>query len=243
MKLDITSLNKTLGNHKALKDVNVNIPDFKVLVLIGNSGGGKSTLLKIIGGLENPDSGSIYLDDVPIVYTEKELLIHRRKLGMVFQSWNLFPHLTAIDNITLPLYRVHGMKLEEAKVVGHELLKRFSMEKHAYKKPYELSGGQCQRVAIVRAMAARPKLLLLDEPTSALDPLMAAEVFDLIVELKNEGCNLVIVTHQLAFAEKIADWILFLSEGKVLASEKTEVMFKGQTSPIIKNYLDKVRYY
>ena len=243
MKLDVTSLNKTLGNHKALKDLNVNIPDFKVLVLIGNSGGGKSTLLKLIGGLENPDSGSIFLNDVPIVYTEKELLIHRRKLGMVFQSWNLFPHLTAIDNITLPLNRVHGMELEEAKIVGYELLKRFSMEKHAYKKPYELSGGQCQRVAIVRAMAARPKMLLLDEPTSALDPLMASEVFDLIVELKNEGCNLVIVTHQLAFAEKIADWILFLSEGKVLASEKTETMFKAQTSPVIQNYLDKVRYY
>ncbi len=243
MKLDIRNLCKTLGSQKALKDVNVNIPDYKVLVLIGNSGGGKSTLLKLIGGLENPDSGSIYLDDVPIVYTEKELLAHRRKLGMVFQSWNLFPHLTAIDNITLPLHRVHGMELEEAEVLGHELLKRFSMDKHAFKKPYELSGGQCQRVAIVRAMAARPKMLLLDEPTSALDPLMAAEVFDLIVELKNEGCNLVIVTHQLTFAERIADWILFLSEGKILASEKTETMFKADISPAIRNYLDKVRYY
>ncbi len=243
MKLEITHLCKSFGKQGALQNVNVFIPDYKVLALIGHSGGGKSTLLKLIGGLEHPDSGSILLDEAPIVFNEKELLAHRRKLGMVFQSWNLFPHLTAIENITLPLYRVHGLAWEEANTVGHELLKRFSMEKHAFKKPYELSGGQCQRVAIVRAMAAHPKILLLDEPTSALDPLMAAEVFDLIVELKNEGCTLIIVTHQLSFAEKIADWALFLSEGKVLASEKIEEMFRSQSIPVIQNYFDKVRHY
>lgn len=243
MNLEIDNLCKSFGKQSALEHATVSIPEYKVLVLIGHSGGGKSTLLKLIGGLEYPDQGSIILDGSPIVFKEKELLAHRRNLGMVFQSWNLFPHLTAIENITLPLYRVHGMKLKEAEALGYELLKRFSMQKHAFKKPYELSGGQCQRVAIIRAMAPRPKLLLLDEPTSALDPLMAAEVFDLIVELKNEGCNLIIVTHQLSFAEKIADWALFLSEGKILASDATDKMFKSQNSPVIQNYLDKVRYY
>lgn len=243
MKLEILDLCKSFDKQGALSHLYVSVPAYKVLALIGPSGGGKSTLLKLIAGLDFPDQGSILLDAVPIPRDEKNLLAHRRQLGIVFQAWNLFPHLTAIQNITLPLHHVHGYALDESIALGNELLTRFSMHKHAQKKPSELSGGQCQRVAIIRAMAARPKLLLLDEPTSALDPLMAAEVFDLIVELKDEGCTLIIATHHLSFAEKISDWTLFLSEGQMLASQNSAEMFKSQTSPFIQNYLQKVRFY
>jgi len=243
MKLNFCDLSKSFGSLEGLKNVNLEIPAFQTLTLIGPSGGGKSTLLKLIGGLEYPDEGTIALDDKKIVYDEYSLRQHRRQLGMVFQSWNLFPHLTALENITLPLYRVHGYSQDEANVAGMELLKRFEMGQHAHKKPYELSGGQCQRVAIIRAIAAKPKLLLLDEPTSALDPMMTAEVLDLILEQKKAGTNLILVTHHLSFARKIADWVLFIAEGNIIANGSIDQVFEEQESPYIKHYLDKVLNY
>lgn len=237
MKLELKELRKFFGSQKAIGPLNLLIPDSKTLVLIGPSGSGKSTLLRLISGLQYPDSGQILIDDVPIVYKRKELLAYRRKLGIVFQSWNLFPHLTALENIVLPLYRVHGFSNEEAEKRALELLNRFQMEKHAYKKPYALSGGQVQRIALIRALAPRPKMLLLDEPTSQLDPLMTAEVLELVLELKKEGQDLILATHHLQFAKKIADTLLFLADGKILESGSATHVIEHPSSSLAKKYM------
>jgi polar amino acid transport system ATP-binding protein len=243
MKLSVRNLDKSFGTLGGLKKLNFDIPSFQTLTLIGPSGGGKSTLLKLIAGLVYPDQGTIALDGKEILFDETSLREHRLQLGVVFQSWNLFPHLTALENITLPLYRVHGYSKENANDSGMDLLKRFELGEHADKKPYELSGGQCQRVAIIRAIATKPKLLLLDEPTSALDPLMTSEVLDLVLEQKRAGTNLILVTHHLSFARKIADWVLFIAEGNVIANGAIQEVFDHPSSPFISHYLDKVLNY
>jgi polar amino acid transport system ATP-binding protein len=199
MKLEITHLNRSMGSHPTLIDINY-CAEFNVLGIVGPSGGGKSTLLKVIGGLLIPDAGTVSLGGQKIPFDDsKQLMHHRRSLGIVFQSWNLFPHLSALENIVLPLCRVHGYPIARAEEEGEKLLKRFDLLSHSGKKPHELSGGQCQRVAIIRAVARKPALLLLDEPTSALDPLMTSEVLDLIFELKKEGICFILVSHHLSF--------------------------------------------
>ena len=159
MKIEVKDLIKCYGTQKAIDVKTLNVPVCQTLVLIGPSGGGKSTLLRLLAGLEVPDQGEISLNDHPIIYREIELREYRKRLGIVFQSWNLFPHLTALENIILPLYRVHGLSLEESRSRSMELLKRFELEKHAYKKPGMLSGGQVQRIALIRAVAIQPKML------------------------------------------------------------------------------------
>lgn len=243
MKLEIRSLSKKFGKHQAIAPLDLDLPVCQTLAIIGPSGGGKSTLLRLIAGLEYPDEGWISLDGKKIVFEESELREHRRHLGIVFQSWNLFPHLTVLENIALPLYRVHGLSCEEAEARSFELLRRFELDTHAEAKPYELSGGQSQRVALIRAVAIQPKILMLDEPTSALDPLMTAEVLDLIVELKREGRDLIFVTHHLNFARKIADWVLFIAEGKIVESGMTEQVITGSKSPLVKRYMEKILTY
>ncbi len=243
MKLELNNLTVTYGSHVAILPFHVVVPECQMLVLIGPSGGGKSTLLKLIGGLEYPESGVLTIDDEPIVFEEKALIAHRRRLGIVFQSWNLFPHLTALENIVLPLHRVKGMSLSEAEHVSMELLRRFELDKHAHKKPFELSGGQSQRVALIRAVAGQPKLLLLDEPTSALDPLMTAEVLELILELKKEGRNLILTTHHLTFAKRVADRVLFLAEGKVLEQGMPQEVFDDPKSELAKNFMTTILSY
>ena len=163
MKLEIANLNKSINDHSILIDINYS-KEFQVLGVIGPSGGGKSTFLRVIAGLLEPDNGTISLNGKRIPFDDpKALILHRRSLGIVFQSWNLFPHLSALDNIVIPLFRVHGYTQEQAQDEGRKLLNRFGLLAHAGKKPYELSGGQCQRVAIIRAVARKPALLLLDE--------------------------------------------------------------------------------
>lgn len=243
MNLEIENLKKYFGKQQSIDIDYLFVKDTKTLVLIGPSGGGKSTLLKLIAGLHIPDSGSIAVDNQKILYEEKKLIEYRRKIGVVFQSWNLFPHLTALENIVLPLQHVQGKSKEEAIATSLKLLKQFDLDKHADKKPYALSGGQVQRVALIRAIAIQPTLLLLDEPTSALDPLMTSEVLDLILELKNEKRDLILVTHQLQFAKRIADRILFISEGHVLENGTSEEVFDNPSSPQAKNYMSKVLTY
>jgi polar amino acid transport system ATP-binding protein len=242
MKLEINDLIKKYGNQQAIavKDLNV---DCNTLVFLGPSGSGKSTLLRLIAGLCYPDSGTIFIDGRQIIFEEKELLKYRRTLGVVFQSWNLFPHLTALENIILPLHYVHSLSKEEATAISVDLLKRFDLEKHAHKKPYALSGGQAQRVALIRAIAVKPNLLLFDEPTSALDPLMSAEVLELIFELKNENQNLILVTHHLQFAKRIADQVLFISQGIVIENGSVEEVFEHPKSEQAKEYMAKVLAY
>src|SRR6266481_7937040 len=216
MKLRATDLCKSFGRQNVLRDVNLNLEQVHTLALIGPSGGGKSTLLRIVAGLENPDSGRLYLNDREIIYRERELMAHRRTVGTVFQAFNLFPHLTALQNITLPLEKVHQCKPLEARQVAEEILERFQLSEHCHKPPAQLSGGQRQRVAIARAISIKPKLLLFDEPTSALDPEMTAEVLEVIEELREEGRDFVLVTHQMGFAKRVADQVALLSGGKIV---------------------------
>lgn len=243
MRLEIKGLTKLFGLQQAIVELDLELPDCQTLVLIGPSGSGKSTLLRLMAGLDYPDSGTIKLNDREVVFEEKALIEHRRTLGIVFQSWNLFPHLTALENIVLPLYRVHGISKEEAEVRSMELLRRFDLVKHAHKKPFELSGGQVQRVALIRAIAGQPKMLMLDEPTSALDPLMTAEVLELISELKKEGRDLIFVTHHLSFAKKIADQVLFIAEGKILEKGSVCDVFERPHSALVKQYMATVLAY
>ncbi len=240
MKLDLRSLTRRYGDHRVLDDLSWQA-EGHALVLIGPSGGGKSTLLRVLAGLEHPESGSVALDGETLAFTEDALLRHRRRVGVVFQAFNLFPHLTALQNITLPLTRVHGLGEEEACARAHDHLRRFHLEVHAHKRPAQLSGGMRQRVAILRAVAIRPRLLLFDEPTSALDPEMTAEVLDMIAELRAEGRDLVLVTHHLAFARTVADQAAFLAEGKIV--EHGPDIFSDPQSEPCRRFLARVLRY
>jgi polar amino acid transport system ATP-binding protein len=243
MKLEINQLCKTIGRHQILSEMTASI-GFDILGVIGPSGSGKSTLLRVIAGLVPPDRGTIALNAETIPFDKpQQLLQHRRSLGIVFQSWNLFPHLSALENIVLPLFRVHGYTLEQAREEGRTLLSRFGLLPHASKRPHELSGGQCQRVAILRAVASRPFLLLLDEPTSALDPLMTSEVLDLIVELKKERIACIFVSHHINFLKTVADQIAFIDRGHWLESGKTEELLRHPKDPAVQEYVSKVMKY
>lgn len=243
MKLEIHGVTKTFGTQRAIASINLVIPSWETLALIGPSGGGKSTLLKLMAGLLVPDAGTIAFNDKPIIYEERALQEHRKRIGIVFQSWNLFPHLTALENICLPLHRVHGLSQQEAESRSLELLSRFELDKHAHKKPHALSGGQAQRVAIIRAVAIQPKMLMFDEPTSALDPLMTAEVLDLILELKKEGRNIIFVTHHLNFAKQIADWMLFFADGQAVESGTVDQVLNHPQTHLTNQYMAKVLAY
>ncbi len=186
MQLSVQNLSKSFGTHRVLQDISIDLPKVQGLVLIGPSGGGKSTLLRVLAGLEYPDAGcgGVTFNGRRIDYADDDALVkHRRSVGTVFQAYNLFPHLTALQNVTLPLVQVHGHAPAAADAIAMEALQRFQLEAHARKKPAELSGGQRQRVAIARAIAIKPSLLFFDEPTSALDPEMTGEVLEVIEEL------------------------------------------------------------
>ncbi len=243
MRLKATDLDKSFGQQVVLKDVNLDLDQVRTLALIGPSGGGKSTLLRIVAGLENPDSGRLYLNDREIIYRERELMVHRRTVGTVFQAYNLFPHLTALQNITLALEKVHQYKPAEAHQVAEAILERFGLSEHGHKPPAQLSGGQRQRVAIARAISIKPKLLLFDEPTSALDPEMTAEVLELIEELREEGRDLVLVTHQMGFAHRVADQIALLSGGQIIECGPPDQVLDNPKSEITRKFLAKILKY
>jgi polar amino acid transport system ATP-binding protein len=243
MKLKATDLCKSFGRQIVLRNVNLNLEQVHALAFIGPSGGGKSTLLRILAGLEKPDSGRLDLNDREVIYREKELMAHRRSIGTVFQAFNLFPHLTALQNITLPLEKVHRYKPPEARRVAEEILERFQLSEHCDKPPAQLSGGQRQRVAIARAISIKPKLLLFDEPTSALDPEMTAEVLEVIEELRKEGQDLVLVTHQMGFAHRIADQIALLSGGQIMECGPPSQVLDNPVSEITRQFLAKILKY
>jgi polar amino acid transport system ATP-binding protein len=243
MKLKATNLSKSFGNQTVLRRVTLELEKVHTLALIGPSGGGKSTLLRIIAGLEKPDEGQLYVDEKQIIFREKELMAHRRSIGTVFQAYNLFPHLTALENITLPLEKVHHYSSGEARRMATEILERFQLSEHSQKPPAQLSGGQRQRVAIARAVSIKPKLLLFDEPTSALDPEMTAEVLELIEELREEGRDLMIVTHQMGFAHRIADQIALLSGGEIAESGPPSQVLEKPRSEVTQKFLAKILKY
>src|ERR1700751_3802757 len=243
MRLNVTNVSKSFLSQTVLRRVNLELEKVHTLALIGPSGGGKSTLLRIIAGLEKPDEGRIFLDDKQIIYREKELMSHRRSVGTVFQAYNLFPHLTALQNITLPLEKVHHYGPGEARRLATEILERFQLSEHSHKPPAQLSGGQRQRVAIARAVSIKPKVLLFDEPTSALDPEMTAEVLQLIEELREEGRDIMIVTHEMGFAHQIADQIALLSGGQIAELGPPSQVLQEPRSEITRQFLAKILKY
>lgn len=243
MKLEVQSLCKSFGDQAVLRDVQISLEKVHTLALIGPSGGGKSTLLRVIAGLERPDSGRVVLDDEEIIFRERELHEHRKTVGTVFQSFNLFPHLSALINITLPLEKVHGHSKVEARRIAEEILVRFQLMEHATKQPAQLSGGQRQRIAIARAISIRPKLLLFDEPTSALDPEMTAEVLEVIEELRQEGRDFVLVTHQMGFAKRVADQVALLSGGKIVEYGPPARILDNPQSETGRQFLAKILKY
>lgn len=240
MKLRLENLHKSFGNHKVLTDITVELDNFNSLVLIGPSGGGKTTLLRILAGLEKPEQGRVYINNKEILYDEKSLQGYRKNIGMVYQAYNLFPHLTALQNITLPLTKVHGVESKVAKEQAMELLNRFNLSDHANKKPIALSGGQQQRIAICRAVGIKPDYLLLDEPTSALDPEFTSEVLDLIYELRSEGMKLILVTHEMGFAKEAADRVMFIEDEGIVQQGTAKEVLQNSQDIRIKQFLDKV---
>jgi polar amino acid transport system ATP-binding protein len=243
LKLKLSNLSKRFGVHPALENISLEVSDVHSLVLIGPSGGGKTTLLRILAGLENPDAGEVEVNGERMHFDEPALLRYRRTVGVVFQAFNLFPHLTALENITLPLEKVHRHSTADAIDSGMALLRRFQLDTHALKKPAALSGGQRQRVAIARAIAIKPRVVLFDEPTSALDPEMTAEVLDMIEQLRKQGTDLILVTHEMGFARIAADRVAFLSSGRILEFGETKSVFDQPATEECRRFLGTVLKY
>lgn len=243
MKLKVAGLGKTFAEHSVLNAVEVSFENIHSLAFIGPSGGGKSTLLRILAGLEYPTAGTVEINGQLLTHSENELQGYRKTVGTVFQAFNLFPHLTALENITLPLEKVHCLSPAAAKTTAMDFLVRFQLEKHAKKRPAELSGGQRQRVAIARAISIKPKLLFFDEPTSALDPEMTAEVLEMIEELRDEGRDFILVTHEMGFARKVADQVAFLADGRIVECNEAEALFSHPQSPQLQQFLGRILKY
>ncbi|HAL71657.1 MAG TPA: glutamine ABC transporter ATP-binding protein [Verrucomicrobiales bacterium] len=244
MKLEARAVVKRYGAFAALDGASFQTgDDAKVVALLGPSGGGKSTLLRVLGGLLVPEEGTVLVNGQELPHDEEGTLQVLRQNGFVFQGYNLFPHLTALQNVTLPLTAVHGQTPEAARQRAIELLTRLGLASHLHKRPAELSGGQQQRAAIARALASRPRLLLLDEPTSALDPVMTGEVLDVIRELAQEGQQIVLATHEISFARLVADWVVFLANGQVVESCPAAKFFDDPTSSYAKEYLTALTKY
>lgn len=243
MKLKLDRVSKRFNGHLVLDTVSLDLERVHALVLIGPSGGGKSTLLRILAGLEIPDDGGVEIDGDRVSYEEPALLQHRRGIGTVFQAYNLFPHLSALKNITLPLEKVHRHSASTAIEMAMQILVRLRLETHAHKRPAELSGGQRQRIAIARAIAIKPRLLLFDEPTSALDPEMTAEVLDLIKELGEEGRDFILVTHEMGFARSVADHVAFLADGRIAEAGRVEQVLDRPRTAQCQDFLARVLKY
>ncbi len=240
--ITIEKVNKHFGPHHVLRDVSTHFTAGQVSAILGASGSGKSTLLRMLNRLERHDSGRIVVDGIEVDDDLKHLDALRRELGMVFQQFNLFPHLSVLDNVSLAQRRVRKTPRGEANQRTMELLTRVGMEEHAHKYPFALSGGQQQRVAIARALAMNPKVMLFDEPTSALDPEMVKEVLDVIKKLAQSGMTMIIVTHEMGFAREVADRILFLDQGQVAQDAPPEIFFGAQESARVRAFLGQVSH-
>lgn len=243
MQLEISNVIKSFAGVKVLDGVDLSMPRGHSLVLIGPSGGGKSTLLRVLGGLLSPDSGAIEIDGSRLVFEKAALERHRKTVGTVFQAFNLFPHLSAMENIALPLERVHRLNRSDAVELTRDVLARFRLLEHGTKRPAALSGGQRQRVAIARAVAMRPRLLLLDEPTSSLDPEMTSEVLDLIRELRDEGRDFILATHEMGFARTVADHVALVTSGRIAEARAGTELFDAPASDVSRRFLSKILKY
>ncbi len=243
MKLEVKDLSKRYGKTLAADGLSLSVAAARVLVLIGPSGGGKSTLLRLLGGLEIADAGSVVMNDHPLNSDVTALQAYRRRNGFLFQQFNLFPHLTARRNIVLPLEKVHGHAAPRAQEIATQALDRFGLLDHADKLPAQLSGGQQQRVGIARAVAHQPEVLFLDEPTSALDPEMTAEVLELIQELAEAGQDIILSTHEMGFARAVADQVAFVAAGKIEEIAPPSELFGAPKSAWCQRFLSRVMRY
>jgi polar amino acid transport system ATP-binding protein len=238
--LEIIDLRKSFGETLVLHDVNLTVPEHTATVLIGASGSGKSTLLRCINLLEPIDDGLILLDGQEISEPAINVDVIRRKLGIVFQSFNLFPHMTIRENITLAPIKVQGKSRDEANDLAEGLLKRFDLLEKADEYPDRLSGGQQQRAAIIRSIAVNPRLLLLDEVTSALDPVLVNEVLSIVRDLKSDGMTMVLATHEMGFATQVADQVCFLESGLILERGTPEQVLKTPSHEKTREFLKRV---
>ncbi len=238
--LEIQGVTKAYGERAVLRGIDLAVPEHAAVALIGASGSGKSTLLRCIDLLEEIDDGDILLDGAVITDPSVEPVPVRRRLGMVFQAFNLFPHLSALENVVLAPVRAHGMARAEAEQRARELLARFGLAGREDEHPDRLSGGQQQRVAIARALATRPRALLLDEVTSALDPELVGEVLKIIRELKEEGMTMLVATHEMAFARDVADEVCFLHDGLIVERGEPERIFTAPEQPETQRFLRRL---
>ena len=238
--VELTHVEKHYGDLHVLKDINLTVRKGEVLVIVGPSGSGKSTMCRTINRLETIDSGDIRIDGKPLPQEGKELAKLRAEVGMVFQSFNLFANKTILENVTLAPIKVRHMDKKEAEDLAMDLLGRVGVASQASKMPSQLSGGQQQRVAIARSLAMQPKVMLFDEPTSALDPEMVNEVLDVMVELAHEGMTMLCVTHEMGFARKVADKVVFMADGQILEQSTPDDFFEHPKTNRAKDFLSKI---
>ena len=238
--IKVDNLCKSFDDVEVLKGINAEIDKGDVMVVIGASGSGKSTFLRCLNLLEEPTSGQIYFEGTDITDASVDINVHRQKMGMVFQQFNLFPHMTVLRNMTLGPTRLLRQSREEAEANAMKLLERVGLADRANAYPSQLSGGQKQRVAIVRALAMNPDVMLFDEPTSALDPEMVGEVLDVMKRLARDGMTMVVVTHEMGFAREVGTKIVFVDEGVIVEQNAPEEFFSNPKSPRLREFLSKV---
>ncbi|NIS71894.1 MAG: ATP-binding cassette domain-containing protein [Proteobacteria bacterium] len=238
--IEVKKINKYYSDFHVLKDFSLKVPMGEVTVVIGASGSGKSTLLRCINGLEALRDGEIFVDGIKVNDPKTDINKLRSKIGMVFQDFNLFPHMTVLKNITFAPMKVKGLSQGEAENRACSLLAKVGMPEKCNAYPSELSGGQKQRVAMARALAMQPKVMLFDEPTSALDPEMIKEVLDVMINLAREEMTMVVVTHEMGFAREVADRMVFIDEGRLVEEALTEVFFKNPKHERTKRFLDQI---
>ena len=239
--IELRHVDKHYGDLHVLKDINLTVHKGEVLVVVGPSGSGKSTMCRTINRLETIDSGEILIEGEPLPQEGRELTRMRAELGMVFQSFNLFAHMSILQNVTLGPIEVLGMKKDEAEARAMELLARVGVAEQAAKSPAQLSGGQQQRAAIARSLAMHPKAMMFDEPTSALDPAMINEVLDVMVELARGGMTMVVVTHEMNFARRVADRVVFMADGQIVEEGTPAEFFDHPKTQRARDFLDSIK--
>ena len=239
--IELRHVDKHFGELHVLKDVSLSVGKGEVVVVIGPSGSGKSTLCRAINRLETIDSGEILIEGQPLPEEGRELAAMRAELGMVFQSFNLFAHMSILQNVTIGPIEVLGLPKAEAEERAMELLERVGVASQAHKVPAQLSGGQQQRVAIARSLAMRPKAMLFDEPTSALDPEMINEVLDVMVDLARRGMTMIVVTHEMNFAPRVADRVVFMADGAIVEEGAPDEFFDHPTTQRARDFLDSIK--
>jgi len=240
LMIELQGVDKFFGDFQALKNIDMRVGKQEVVVVIGPSGSGKSTMIRCINRLEEHDSGRIVVDGIELSDDIKNIQEVRKETGMVFQQFNLFPHLTVIDNITLGPRQVRNMPKQEAEELATDLLVKVKIPEQAHKYPGQLSGGQQQRVAIARSLAMSPKVMLFDEPTSALDPEMIKEVLDTMQELAESGMTMIVVTHEMGFAREVADRVVFMADGEIVEVGTPEHFFEDPTEERTKLFLSQI---